>query len=250
MVRDTTPDAGRARVFDAVNEHLKSLREGLKEPVRIGEEALAEQLGVSRTPVREALIRLESMGMVHLRPGRGALLMPVTDAEYLEWLQIREHLEGLATREAALNASGRDVEQLRAIFAPFLPRPDGAAMRPTPNVAAGDDGAPSSGSTPGTADDDEAYALANVAFHKDIMRLSGNGLLVRIWESFGHRQTSARRQVIARLQRREQSLSDHLAIIEAIHQRDPDAAERLARAHVRAILDAVKQSLEPSHSST
>jgi len=225
MVRETTPDAGRARVFDAVNEHLKSLREGLKEPVRIGEEALAEQLGVSRTPVREALIRLESMGMVHLRPGRGALLMPVTDAEYLEWLQIREHLEGLATREAALNASGRDVEQLRAIFAPFM-------------------------SPSGAADDDEAYALANVAFHKDIMRLSGNGLLVRIWESFGHRQTSARRQVIARLQRREQSLSDHLAIIEAIHQRDPDAAERLARAHVRAILDAVKQSLDPSHLSS
>ncbi|MFC4276182.1 GntR family transcriptional regulator [Achromobacter aloeverae] len=223
MVRDTPSDAGRTRVFEAVNEHLRSLREGLTEPVRIGEEALAEQLGVSRTPVREALIRLDSTGMVHLRPGRGALLMPVTDAEYVEWLQIREHLEGLATREAALNASGRDVELLRTIFAPFQP--------PAADHA-----------------DDEAYAQANVAFHKEIMRLSGNGLLARIWESFGHRQTSARRQVIARLQRREQSLSDHLAIIEAIHRRDPDAAERLARAHVRAILDAVKQSLEPSHS--
>lgn len=237
MVRETPPDAGRARVFDAVNEHLKSLREGIEEPVRIGEEALAEQLGVSRTPVREALIRLESMGMVALRPGRGALLMPVTDAQYLEWLQIREHLEGLATREAALNASGRDVEQLRAIFAPFLAVSGGAANR---GAAYREPAAVAQG-------DDEAYALANVAFHKDIMRLSGNGLLVRIWESFGHRQTSARRQVIARLQRREQSLSDHLAIIEAIHQRDPDAAERLARAHVRAILDAVKQSLDSSH---
>ncbi|ALM82812.1 GntR family transcriptional regulator [Bordetella sp. N] len=239
MGTDTPPDAGRARVFAAVNEHLKSMREGIKEPVRIGEEALAEQLGVSRTPVREALIRLEGMGMVNLRPGRGALLMPVTDAEYLEWLQIREHLEGLATREAALNASGRDVGQLRAIFAPFLP------MR---NAAAKPGNKKSTETYPD--EDDEAYNLANVAFHKEIMRLSGNGLLVRIWESFGHRQTSARRQVIARLHRREQSLNDHHAIIDAIHQRDPDAAERLARAHVRAILDAVKQSLAPSHSSS
>ncbi|WP_454690246.1 GntR family transcriptional regulator [Achromobacter aloeverae] len=233
MVRETNPDVGRTRVFDAVNEHLKSLREGLTEPVRIGEEALAEQLGVSRTPVREALIRLDGMGMVRLRPGRGALLMPVTDAEYLEWLQIREHLEGLATREAALNASGRDVEQLRAIFAPFQAPSGRSGER-------GDRGRDREG--------DEAYAEANVLFHKEIMRLSGNGLLARIWESFGHRQTSARRQVIARLQRRDQSLNDHLEIIEAIHRRDPDAAESLARAHVRAILDAVKQSLEPSHS--
>ncbi len=103
-------------ILHAVSDYLQTLRGGITEPIRVREEALAEHLGVSRTHVREALIRLESSGMVSLRPGRGALLMPVTDTDYLEWLQIREQMEGLATREAALNASQRDVDQLRAIF--------------------------------------------------------------------------------------------------------------------------------------
>lgn len=207
------------RVFDAVNEHLLSLRADITEPLRVREEALAEQLGVSRTPVREALIRLESVGMISLRPGRGALLMPVSDLEYLEWLQIREQLEGLATREAALNASKRDVDQLRAIFAPFQSTAsgEGAGLE---------------------------YAKANVFFHKEIMRLCGNSLLARIWDSFGHLQTSFRRRTIARLHRREESLKQHMEIIDAIEKRDADHAELLAKSHVRALALAVKQAIE------
>src|SRR5690606_31295077 len=112
--------AGAQSVFEDVSALLRDMMKDITEPVRVREEDLANQLGVSRTPVREALIRLESTGMVHLRPGRGALLTPVTDAEYIEWLQLREQLEGFATREAALNASPRDVERLRAVFAPFI----------------------------------------------------------------------------------------------------------------------------------
>jgi len=208
-------------VFDAVNEHLQSIRTDLTEPLRVREEALAEKLGVSRTPVREALIRLESVGMISLRPGRGALLMPVTDAEYLEWLQIRELLEGLASREAALNASQRDVDNLLAIFAPFIDR------------------APQDAS-------DLDYAKANVAFHKEIMRLCGNSLLIRVWASFGHLQTSFRRQTISRLHRQDESLAEHLALIEAIRNRDADLAESLAQAHVRALAHAVNQALKTS----
>ncbi|KDB58178.1 iron dependent repressor, N-terminal DNA-binding domain protein, partial [Bordetella bronchiseptica A1-7] len=92
-------------MFEDVSALLRDMMKDITEPVRVREEDLANQLGVSRTPVREALIRLESTGMVHLRPGRGALLTPVTDEEYIEWLQLREQLEGFATREAALNAS-------------------------------------------------------------------------------------------------------------------------------------------------
>lgn len=216
-----------AGVYEAVSAHLNALRSAITEPVRVREEDLANQLGVSRTPVREALIRLDSTGVISLRPGRGALLQPVSDRDYREWLQLREQLEGFAAREAALNASQRDVMALRAIFAPFA--------------------------EPGVAEAKAAqYSQANVAFHVEVIRLANNHLLERVWASFGHPQTSYRRQTIKRLHRSADSLREHLEIIDAIERRDADTAEALARAHVRALHIAVEQEgaqpVAPSHS--
>ena len=205
-------------VLEAVSAHLNALRSEITEPIRVREEDLAQQLGVSRTPVREALIRLDSTGLISLRPGRGALLQPVSDRDYLEWLQLREQLEGFAAREAALNASQRDVMVLKAIFEPFL-EPGVAEAKP------------------------KEYAQANVAFHTEVIRLANNHLLERVWASFGHRQTSYRRQTIARLHRSADSLREHLAIIAAIEERDADRAEALARAHVRALHVAVEHKV-------
>lgn len=204
-------------VFQDVSALLRDMQSNITEPVRVREEELANQLGVSRTPVREALIRLEGMGMIHLRPGRGALLTPVSDEEYIEWLQLREQLESFATREAALNASQRDVERLRDLFTAFI----GLKEEGFPSVA---------------------YGQANVAFHKEIIALARNRLLERVWEAFGHRQTSYRRQTIKRLHRFTTSLSEHLAIIDAIECRDADLAEKLARQHVRTLYDAFIKS--------
>lgn len=220
---DCTPKKHTAQtVFEDVSALLLERMKGITEPVRVREEDLANQLGVSRTPVREALIRLESTGVVSLRPGRGALLSPVTDDEYIEWLQLREQLEGFATREAAMNASQRDVERLRGIFKPFLDEQGGEA-------------AP------------EAYAQANVAFHIEIIKLANNQLLEKVWEAFGHRQTTYRRQTIKRLHRSSDSLREHLAIIEAIAKRDAQLAETLAREHVRSLYKAFIQSRSEAH---
>ena len=211
-----SPKTTSAGVFEAVSAHLNELRSAITEPVRVREEDLANQLGVSRTPVREALIRLDSTGLINLRPGRGALLQPVSDRDYLEWLQLREQLEGFAAREAALNASQRDVMALRAIFEPFL--------------------------EPGVAEAQAAqYSQANVAFHVEVIRLANNHLLERVWASFGHRQTSYRRKTIARLHRAADSLREHIEIIDAIERRDAGQAEALARAHVRELHGAVEQ---------
>ena len=217
-----------AGVFEAVSAHQNELRSEITDPVRVREEDLASQLGVSRTPVREALIRLDSTGLISLRPGRGALLQPVSDRDYREWLQLREQLEGFAAREAALNASQRDVLALRAIFEPFV--------------------------EPGVAETKAGqYSQANVAFHVAVIRLANNQLLERVWASFGHPQTSYRRQTIARLHRSADSLREHLEIIEAIEQRDADLAEARARAHVRELYVAVEQAnpdsaSHPTHS--
>jgi len=225
MNTKVSPKSTSLDVFEAVSAHLSELRAAITEPVRVREEDLASQLGVSRTPVREALIRLDSTGLISLRPGRGALLQPVSDRDYLEWLQLREQLEGFAAREAALNASQRDVQTLRALFEPFL--------------------------EPGVAEAKAAeYSHATVAFHTEVIRLARNHLLERVWASFGHRQTSYRRRTIARLHRSADSLREHLQIIDAIERRDADQAEALARAHVHELYVAVEQSSAPStHSS-
>lgn len=205
-------------VFGDVSALLRERMKGITEPVRVRESELANLLGVSRTPVREALIRLESTGMVSLQPGKGALLCPVSNKDYVEWLQLREQLEGFATREAALNASQRDVERLRAIFERFVTEDESDAGQ-------------------------DAYAKANVSFHKEIIRLANNRLLDRVWEAFGHLQTTYRRQTIKRLHRSSDSLREHVAIIDAIEQRDAELAETLAREHVRALYKAFMQSL-------
>ncbi len=208
-------------VLAQVSDYLTGLKASIDAPVRVREEELAGRLGVSRTPVREALIRLDTIGLVSLRPGKGALLAPTSDTDYLEWLQIREQLEGLATREAAMNATQRDVDHLRRIFAPFMD-PEQAAAQPA-----------------------NAYARANVDFHQEIVRLSGNALLVKMWALFGHLQTSYRRQTIARLHRQDDSMREHLEIIDAIHRRDADGAEDIARRHVRSLLKAFAAATPP-----
>jgi DNA-binding GntR family transcriptional regulator len=204
-----------AAVLEDVRSILHDLAQDITVPVRVREEELASQLGVSRTPVREALIRLESTGLISLRAGRGAVLLPVTDDEYMEWLSLRAVLEGFAAHEAALNASQRDVERLRGLFAPFV----GSDL----------DGW-----------DAELYAQANVTFHAELIALAHNRLLEKVWQAFGHRQLAVRRQTIKTLRRGEKSLSEHLAMIDAIERRDAAAAEGLARAHVNGVFTAFR----------
>ncbi len=75
------------------------------------------------------------------------------------------------------------------------------------------------------------------------MRLCGNSLLSRTWDSFAPLQISFRRQTISRLHRRAESLIEHLAIIDAIEGRDIELAEGLAKKHVRMLALAVKRAL-------
>ncbi len=198
----------REHVYGAVRRLLVETAADLTEPVRVTEAGIAAKLGVSRTPVREALARLGQEGLVSFQPRRGALLRPVSRQQYFEWLDIRAELESLAARQAAMNAGQSDVNKLRAIFAPF----DATNL----------------------ADQLDAYALANVEFHDALMALSRNTLLPKIWSLFGHRQMS-RTGTIARLGRMQESLAQHHAMIDAIEARDPQRAADLARAHVESL---------------
>ncbi|WID95235.1 GntR family transcriptional regulator [Bosea vestrisii] len=203
----------RTEVYDALRGHVLSLAATIDEPVKLSEEELARMLGVSRTPVREALRRLEQEGVVSVEPRRGARLMPVTLEEYLEWLAIREMLEGLAARLCAETATAADIARLSALFAEF--DDEAVAARPVD------------------------YAKANVAFHQSIAEIAGSALLERTWRSFGHAAMAGLR-FIERLRRGQQSLVEHRAIIAAIAAGDPDAAERAGRDHVRSLREAAR----------
>src|SRR5690606_16177985 len=196
-------------VYESVRAHVLGLVKDLDEPVRVREEELAKMLNVSRTPVREALLRLGQEGILTMEPRRGALLSPLTKQDYVEWLKLRIELEAFAAREAALNASQRDVDALRALFAPFNEDNVDAHV--------------------------EAYAKANVDFHAAIVRLAENHLLEKIWKSFGHRGM-LKSKTIERLHRARHSLAEHLALIDAIEKRDGALADRLAREHVQGLL--------------
>jgi DNA-binding GntR family transcriptional regulator len=206
----------RDEVYSALKASLGLRAAGITAPVRVREEELAAELGVSRTPVREAMRRLEQEGLIAFRPRRGARLMPTSLPEYLEWLSIREMLEGLAAREVASHASEDVGARLRAVFAGFDEA--GALAR--------------------AAD----YAAANTAFHALLMRESRNTLLEKTWDSFGHLKMAGLR-FIERLNRGSQSFHEHFDIIAAIEARDPDRAEAVARSHVRVLRDQAAASL-------
>ena len=210
----------RDGTYESVRAHVLGLVKSIQEPVWVREEELAKKLGVSRTPVREALLRLGQEGILTIEPRRGALLSPLSPGDYIEWLKLRVELEAFATREAALNASKRDVDALRAIFSPF-----------------NDDNI------------DELiseYAAANVEFHAAVIRLAANSLLEKVWKSFGHRDM-LKTKTIERLKRARHSLAEHKALIDAIEKRDAALADRLARQHVEGLL---AQTLNEIHNTS
>ncbi len=207
----------REEVYQVLRRKLLDLAASASSPTLVREAGLARALGVSRTPVREALNRLQQEGLITIVPNRGVRLVPASLEEYVAWLEVREVLEGLAARLAAERISAEGLARLKEIFAPFTPSNVG---RRAPE-----------------------YARANTRFHTFIMEQSGNPLLKRL-EHFYDRNEMLRFRIIERLGRGPQSLREHRAIIAAIENGQAGLAERLSRMHVRRLRSAVLGKLE------
>lgn len=174
--------------------------------LRLDERKLAEQLGVSRTPIREALARLEHEGLVRTVPRRGVFVVRKSREEIMEIITAWAALESAAAGLLTKNASDEDIGELRKLFATF--GKDG-------NVAAHID----------------EYSEANLAFHKRILSLSGSRLLVDMAGNLLIHMEAFRRRAIREDERYNRSIIDHLQIIEALEARDTELAERLVRDH-------------------
>lgn len=176
-----------------------------REAIRLDEKEVAEALGVSRTPVREAMTLLEQQGFLRTVPRRGVYIQRKTKREIVEMVHMWAALESMAARLATLRASDEQLAALRRLFDAFC------------------EAAP--------ADHVDAYSEANLAFHQSLVDLSGSQLLIETVRNIFVHVRAIRRTTITRSDRASRSIDEHMRIIEALEARDTERAERLVRQH-------------------
>lgn len=181
--------------------------------IRLDERELCAALGVSRTPIREALNLLEQEGLVRSQPRQGVFVVKKTKKEILESITVWGALESMAARLATERAGDQEIGALRTLFREF------------------DDDRP--------AEHLNEYSDANIAFHQAIIRLGRCDLIVDITENLFIHVRAIRKMTIKQEDRAERSIADHFKIIEALERRDAEAAERLVREHTLGLADHV-----------
>ena len=176
------------------------------EPVMLDERALSERLGVSRTPIREAIAMLEQDGFVKIVPRRGILVVKKSQAEIVDMIRAWAALESMAARLITLVAKKTDISALRDVFKDFS-----ADRLPQNHI--------------------EEYSRANVTFHQALLALSESPVLESMTNGILLHVRGYRQLTIGRADRIKVSLPEHLKIIAALEERDTERAETLARDH-------------------
>jgi len=176
-----------------------------REEIRLDDRALSESLGVSRTPVREAMTLLEQEGFVRTVPRRGIYIVRKNRREIVEMVQMWAALESMAARLATLHASDEEIARLRLMFDDFR------EATPAENIA--------------------EYSDANIAFHQAIVELSRSQIILETIKNIFIHVRAIRRLTISQSDRASRSIVDHLRIVEALERRDTELAERLVREH-------------------
>jgi DNA-binding GntR family transcriptional regulator len=190
----------KQRVLDASYAGGELLTEG----------EVAEALGMSRTPVREAFLRLEGEGLLRLYPKRGALVVPVSAAEVEEVMETRTLVERFAVGKAL--ARGADVS---------------GAMREA--IARQEDRA--------AAGDLDGFVAADREFHTVLVAAAGNGIVLSLYDSLRDRQQRMGVEALRRSPRRlDEILDQHRGLVESIDAGDADATLELLDVHLRGTL--------------
>jgi DNA-binding GntR family transcriptional regulator len=203
------------RVYDRLRDAIAEMNiYSADADLRLDERSMAEQLNVSRTPLREALTRLENDGFIEIRPRKGVYVVRKTLHEILEMIVAWAALESMAARLAAELASDDDIRALRK-----------HALRHSESSA--------------HADLSE-YSDANIRFHQMILDMSGCGLLSEMADDLFVHMHAVRRRALEENDRATRSVVDHLHIIEALEARDPDLASQLVREHTMRLHNHVR----------
>ena len=173
---------------------------------RLDEQTLADAFGVSRTPVREALTQLASIGLVEMRPRQGAIVAVLSLRDLVDMFDVMAELEGMCARLAARRISRAERDALVGAH-----RAAAALVE---------------------ADDADGYYAANAHFHELIYAASHNGFLERTVQGIRNRCAPYRRLQLRQPGRLAKSHAEHEAIVGAILAGEDERADQLARAHI------------------
>jgi DNA-binding GntR family transcriptional regulator len=182
--------------------------------IRLDERQLSQDLGMSRTPVREALSVLEQEGFVRSVPRRGLIVVRKSKREVVEMITVWAALESMAARLAAPRVTETDLAELRALVDVFQEDP---------------------------SEQISEYSQANMQFHKTIIRMSGVELMTSLTDNLFIHMRAVRAVTMTQDNRAQRSIVDHRAIIAALGRRDADLAERLVRDHTMGLAAHVEQ---------
>lgn len=173
---------------------------------RLLEHEAAERLAMSRTPVREAMIRLEQDGLVEIKPRHGMRVLPVSPTDMREIYEILTALESAAAEMAARRgATPAELAKLRAAVAEM----DTALGR----------------------DDLDGWAAADERFHRLLVTLAGNQRLRQVVSQLGEQAHRARAVTLRLRPKPVNSTRDHARLVSAIARRDPESARRIHHDH-------------------
>jgi DNA-binding GntR family transcriptional regulator len=211
-------DAGlglRKQACDAIKHAIMEMDiYGRPGDIRLDERQLSEALGVSRTPIREALSVLEQEGFVRSIPRRGIVVVRKTKHEIVEMITVWAAIESLAARFAATAAPASSIADLTALMDAFADDPSGHLTE---------------------------YSDANMAFHRAIIRLGGVGLMSTLTDTLFIHMRAVRSVTMTQDNRAQRSVTDHRSIIAALYARDPDLAERRVRDHTLGLAAHVQR---------
>lgn len=192
------------RVFHRIREDILAGKYLQNDELR--EKTIADELGVSRTPVREALRQLELEGLVTIIPNKGASVVGISRKDIQDIYEIRSHLEGLCAKWAISNITAEQLDELdeNIYLSKFHIEKEHF---------------------------EQVLELDN-KFHEVLYKASNSKMLDHVLTDFHHYVERVRKITLSKPERAEKSIEEHKKIVEALRNQDADKAERLATEHI------------------
>ncbi|MGN0164689.1 MAG: GntR family transcriptional regulator [Lachnospiraceae bacterium] len=203
----------RDKVFTQLRDDILSGKYQVNEELK--EVAIGKTMGVSRTPVREALRQLELEGLVNIIPNKGAYVRGITQADIHDIFVIRTYLEGLCAKWCCRHASQDELDKLDEIICL-------AEFNATRNKY-------------------EQMAELDSKFHETLYNACGSKMLRHILIDFHQYVESVRKQTLSRSERACAAIEEHKAILVAIKNRDENLAEKLSSEHIITTMENLRK---------
>lgn len=208
-----------SRVFQRLRDDI--LQGKYREHDELREITLGKELGVSRTPVREALRQLELEGLVTIIPNKGAYVTGITPKDVRDIYAIRSTLEGLCARWATENITGEQLNDLEEVLmlSEFRMKRDGA-------------------------ENAQQISMLDEKFHSILYQACGSRILGKLLSDFHKYVQTARVSSVVSEERARKSIREHRQILRAIQEKDADSAEQLANEHILHVMQHLRRQEE------